>query len=106
MDADAIGELTQLKNLTLVEVQLTSLRFLVGHDNLVELNLNGTPIDSVYELTNLASLKTISFADVPIVDISPLLSLPSLEKLSLLRTPARADIISELQRRGVKVTIN
>jgi hypothetical protein len=43
---------------------------------------------------------------MPIVDISPLLSLSALSKLSLTRTPARADVISDLQRQGVRITIN
>jgi len=106
VDIDAIGELAQLKTLTMGEVQVDSLRFLAKRYNLVELNLNGLPLRSISELANLMSLEKISLADIPIVDISPLLLLPNLATLSLLRTPARADVISELERRGVKVVIN
>jgi Leucine-rich repeat (LRR) protein len=106
IDADAIGDLTQLKTLALGQLQIDSLRFLVGNQNLIELNLSGLPVASMPELANLASLKRLNLVDVPVVDISPLLSLSNLEQLSLLRTPARADVVSELQRRGVKVIIN
>jgi Leucine-rich repeat (LRR) protein len=107
-DVNAIGELEELRSLSLSEVQISSLQFLVGHEfkNLTEFSLNDAPISSVSELASLVSLKKISFFDIPVVDIAPLLALPNLTELSLLRVPARADVISELQRRGVKVTIN
>jgi Leucine-rich repeat (LRR) protein len=107
-DVNAIGELEELKSLSLSEVQISSLQFLVGHEykNLAEFSLNDVPISSVSELASLVSLKKISFFDIPVVDIAPLLALPNLTEFSLLRVPARADVISELQRRGVKVTIN
>ncbi len=103
---DAIGSLTRLKSLGLEVLPIDSLGFLAGCNNLVELSLARIPIGSISELANLTSLKQISFVDIPVVDISPLLSLPNLAKLNLLRTPARADVITELERRGVKVTIN
>ncbi len=52
----------------------------------------------------MTSLRKLSLVDVSIADISPLLSLPKLREVSLLRVPARADAISALQRNGVKVT--
>ena len=106
VDVDAIGDLGQLRTLTVGEVQIDSLRFLARCSNLMELNLSGLPITSVSELAGLTALKQISLVDVSVVDVSPFLSLPNLEKLSLLRTPARADVISELQRRGIRVVIN
>lgn len=106
IDADAIGDLQQLKTLALGQLQIDSLRFLTRNTNLTELNLSGLPVRSIAELSNHPSLRRISLFDVPVVDISPLLSIQNLEQLTLLRTPARADVISELQRRGVKVTIN
>lgn len=103
-DPDAIGEFGQLTTLTLGDVQINSLRFLDRLNNLAELNLRHLPLGSISDLTNLASLKQISLVDIPIVDISPLLSLPNLAKLSLMRTPARADVIAQLERRGVRVS--
>jgi hypothetical protein len=41
--------------------------------------------------------------DIPVADVSPLLDLPNLSELMLLRTPAREDVVKELQRRGVTV---
>ena len=105
ISVDAIGDLAQLKTLTIMAVQIDSLRFLSSRNKLVELNLR-LPIGSVSELASVASLKQISFVDVPVVDISPLLWLPNLATISLLRTPARADVLAELERRGVKVTVN
>ena len=105
-DVDAIGELVQLRTLTLAQLQIDSLRFLAQLNGLAELNLNGLPIGSMPELAHLTFLKRISLVDVPVVDITPLLSLSNLEQVTLLRTPARADVISELERRGVKVTIH
>jgi internalin A len=104
IDADAIGELPQLKTLTLGQVQIDSLRFITRLNNLAELNVSRIPIGSVAELANLVSLKQISLVDVPVVDISPLLWLPNLAKVYLMRTPARADVIAQLERRGVKVS--
>jgi internalin A len=106
IDVDAIGELTHLESLSLGELQITSLRFLAGRNNLVELNLGRIPVTSAPELGTLVSLRKLSLAQVPIVDISPLLSLPNLATLSLSGTPARADVISQLEKQGVKVTIN
>jgi len=106
IDADAIGDLSQLRTLTLGSVEMNSLMFLTRLNNLVQLNLNDLPVTSVSESADIKSLKQISLVDVPIVDISPFLSLPNLAELSLLRTPARADVVSELERRGVKVIMN
>jgi len=103
-DAEAICAVGNLTELTLASVQVTSLNFLSGCHKLVELNLNGLPITSVDELASIGTLKKISFVDVPVVEISPLLSLPNLEAVTFLRVPARADVISELARRGVKVS--
>ncbi len=106
LDADAIEELPQLRALTLGQVQIDSIRFLAKSNSLVELNLSGLPLRTISELANLMSLQKISLTDIPVVDISPLLSLPNLTSLYVLRTPARADVISELERRGVKVVMN
>jgi hypothetical protein len=42
-------------------------------------------------------------ADIPVADVSPLLDLPDLTELVILRTPARDDVLRELERRGVRV---
>jgi Leucine-rich repeat (LRR) protein len=102
---DAIGGLN-LTTLTLGWLQIDSLNFLTGNPTITELNLNAIPINGGVELATMSSLQKLSLVDVPLADISPLLSLPKLRELSLLRTPARADVISLLQRRGVKVTNN
>jgi Leucine-rich repeat (LRR) protein len=102
---DAVGGL-KLTTLTLGWLQIDSLNFLAGHPTITDLNLNAIPIHSGVELATMSSLQKLSLVDVPLADISPLLSLPKLRELSLLRTPARADVISLLQRRGVKVTNN
>lgn len=102
---DALGGL-KLTTLTLGWLQIDSLNFLTGNPTITDLNLNAIPIHSGVELATMSSLQKLSLVDVPLADISPLLSLPKLRELSLLRTPARADVISLLQRRGVKVTNN
>jgi hypothetical protein len=52
----------------------------------------------------MQNLKKVSLIDVPVVEVSPLLALQNLESLSLIRVPARADVIAMLERKGVKVT--
>jgi hypothetical protein len=105
-DVEAIGTLGNLKSLALSDLEIGSLRFLADQHSLVELNLHALPIASAPELASLTSPRKLWLADMPIVDISPLLSLADLSEVSLMRTPARADVISDLQKKGVKVTIN
>jgi hypothetical protein len=61
------------------------------------------PITSIAPLRGLKSLKSVGLNVTEVADISPLLDLPSLEHLGVVRTPARADILTELERRGVKI---
>jgi internalin A len=103
-DLEAIGDLKELKTLTLGQLQVNNLSFVENIRNLVEMNLNQLPILSLSSLRNLSLLKKLSLVDVPIVDISPLLELPQLSELFLLRVPARADVLTELKRRGVRVS--
>jgi Leucine-rich repeat (LRR) protein len=98
----ALCSFGNLKILSLSDLQINSLGFLSACTNLSELGLNRLPINSVQDLPS--TLKKVSLVDVPVVDISPLLLFANLESLTLLRVPARADVISELERRGVKVT--
>jgi hypothetical protein len=52
----------------------------------------------------LAALKTVQLVGVPIIDISPLLELPKLEKVTVQALPlARMGVLEELERRGVTV---
>jgi Leucine-rich repeat (LRR) protein len=105
-NAQIIGDLKELKTLTVGQLQITNLNFMQNLTNLTELNLSQLPIIDIGPLHGLASLKKISFADIPVVDISPLLGLPRLSEFSILRVPARADVLKELERRGVKITAN
>jgi hypothetical protein len=41
--------------------------------------------------------------DIAVADFAPLLDLPNLIELTILRTKAREDVLRELERRGVKV---
>jgi len=101
---EAIGNLNALKMLTLGQLEVNNLSFAEDLRNLVELNLNRLPILSLAWVRGLSSLKKISLVDIPVVDISPLLELPQLSELFLLRVPARVDVLTELKRRGVRVT--
>ena len=103
-DIQAISVLSGLKKLTLGSLQLNELAFAVNLTNLEEINLNVLPITSITPLSGLRSLKKISLVQTAVVDVSPLLELPALTELNVIRTPARADILAELERRGVKVT--
>jgi Leucine-rich repeat (LRR) protein len=102
---DVIAQL-QLKTLVLGGIQINSLGFLKGNSAIEDLTLTAMPVNVGTELGTMPSLRKLSLVDVPIADISPLLSLPKLREVSLLRVPARADVISALQRNGVKVTNN
>ena len=103
---ETIGELKELKTLTIGQLQITNLNFAKDLTNLDELNLNQLPIIDIAPLRRLALLRKISFTDIPVVDISPLLDLPRLTDLSILRVPARADVLKELERRGTRIVAN
>jgi Leucine-rich repeat (LRR) protein len=103
-DVQAISTLKTLRALTLGSLQINDLSFLQGLDNLEELNLNTLPIASITLLGTLPSLKKLSLVGTFVVDVSPLLELPKLSEINVIRTPARVDVLSELERRGVKVT--
>jgi Leucine-rich repeat (LRR) protein len=72
--------------------------------NLEELNLSQLPINSIAAVQGLRQLKKITMVDIPVVDVSPLLQVPNLAEVYLVRVPARADVLIQLQRNGVKVT--
>jgi Leucine-rich repeat (LRR) protein len=104
-NAQAIAELKDLGSLTLGGLQLTNLDFLAELQNLTELNLNELPITSIEPVRRLRSLKKISLTSIQVVDISPLADLPTLAEVRIMRTPARSDVVSLLQRRGIQVTV-
>lgn len=99
-----IGDLSQLKILTLGYMQISNLSFVSSLKDLTELTIGTMPVTSIAVLQGLKNIKKISLTDVPVVDVSPLLNLPNLSELYLLRVPARVDVLKELERRGVKVT--
>jgi len=100
---ESIGDLNELRTLTIAYLMVTDLGFANRLLKLEELNLNNIPIQSVEQLRNLKSLKRISLSATQVVDISPLLELPELTELRIMQTPARADVLTELQRRGVTI---
>jgi hypothetical protein len=98
-----IGDLKELETVTLGSLQVNDVTFLQALKNLKEINLNQLPISSIEALRNLKAIKKLSLIDIPVVDISVLLELPALISVTVIRVPARADVITELERRGVKV---
>lgn len=104
LQLDHICSSGSLKRLTMGQLQIESLSFVIRCAKLAEIHINDLPITSINELTGIPTLKKVSLVDVPVIEISPLLSLPNLEELTLIRVPARADVISALERKGVKVS--
>jgi Leucine-rich repeat (LRR) protein len=105
-NVEAIGDLAELRSLTLGSLAIQNLDFIAKLTRLEELNLNELPIVSLVSLKGLKSLRKISLVGVPVVDISPLLELTNLAELNIIRSPARSDLITVLERRGVRVTVN
>jgi internalin A len=102
-DIEAIGDLAELRTLTIGSLQLTNLAFLTKLTNLEELSIYRSPISSIEQVRDLKLLKKVGLHLTAVEDISPLLDLPSLTDLTIGRTPARSDLLAELERRGVKV---
>jgi Leucine-rich repeat (LRR) protein/pimeloyl-ACP methyl ester carboxylesterase len=102
LEADRIGDLPKLRSLSLSNLQLSSLDAIVKLP-LEELTLGNMPIKSIDELARITTLTKVTLWAVPVVDISPLLALINLDQLTVLRSPARADVLAELESRGVKV---
>jgi Leucine-rich repeat (LRR) protein len=105
INAQAIAELKNLRTLTLGSLRLDTFDFLGELPSLTALSLNELPLNSIETMRKLQALKSISFISIPVVDITPLIDLPALEEVRLMRTPARSDTVSALERRGVKVTV-
>lgn len=102
-NVEALGNLQELRKLTLGSLQVSDLNFVRRLGHLNELNIGMMPIASIEAVRGLVSLKSVSLNLTNVVDISPLLELPSLSNVSVLRTPARADVLTQLERNGVKV---
>jgi hypothetical protein len=100
---EALGDLKELRELTLGSLQISDLAFVKRLTNLDELNISMMPVVSIEPLRALTSLKRVSLNITAVVDISPLLDLRALSSLSILRTPARADVLTQLERNGVKI---
>jgi Leucine-rich repeat (LRR) protein len=100
---EALGDLKDLRRLTLGYMQIGDLTFVSTLGHLNEINIGMMPVSSVAPLRGLSSLQSVSLTRTNIVDISPLLDLPQLKKLSVLGSPARSDVLTELERRGVSV---
>lgn len=102
-DSETLGELGELRTLTLGQIAITDLSFARRLHNLEELNMASMPITSIEPMRGLSNLKKIAMPDINVVDISPLLGLPRLSEVTLIRVPARSDVLILLQRHGVKV---
>jgi Leucine-rich repeat (LRR) protein len=100
---DALGDLKNLRRLTLGYMQVSDLTFVRNLAHLKEINIGMMPVSSVAPLGGLSSLESVSLSRTNVVDISPLLDLPQLRKLSVQGSPARSDVLTELERRGVTI---
>ena len=99
----AIGELSSLRTLHLFGIQIKDLVFLTNAQNLNEITVTNAPLTNISALRRIKSLTIVSLTGTLVVDVSPLLDLPKLTAVSITRTPARSDVVTELERRGVKV---
>jgi Leucine-rich repeat (LRR) protein len=103
-DAGAIGDLRGLRKLGLAWVDVRDTSFLEGLDQLREIYINQTrSLSDVRTMGALLSLQSVQLVATSVVDISPLLNLPNLKRLTLQVTPARMDVVTELKRRGVSI---
>lgn len=100
---DALGRLTEMKQIVLGHLQISDISFMALLKNLEEIDLRQLPITTIEPLRALKNLRVLTLNQTHTVDISPLLDAKKLEQLTVVRTPARSDILAELQRRGVTV---
>jgi Leucine-rich repeat (LRR) protein len=103
MDADASAELRGMRKLCLVNVYPDNLKFLSQMNQLDRLVLNFVPTNDFNVLSTLHSLTWLQIIGSNVFDISPLLELHKLKKVTLMRIPARVDVINVLRQRGVEV---
>jgi internalin A len=102
-DVAAIGELHELKKLTFFQVLITDVSFMRELRNLTEFTAMFVPISNINGIENATALVTVQLSRTNVVDISPLLRLPNLTDVYVAYTPARSDVLTELERRGVNV---
>jgi len=102
-DIAAIGELHKLRKLSLLQVLITDLSFMRGLHNLTEFTAIFVPISDIRGIEDATALTTVQLTRTNVVDASPLLRLPNLTELYVAYTPARSDVLTELEQRGVKV---
>ena len=104
VDPDAIGTLQGLKKLGLAWVDIRDMTLTNGLTALEEIYVNQTrSLSDVRALGNLGSLRAVQLVATSVVDISPLLNLKNLKKLTIQVTPARLDVITELKSKGVVI---
>ncbi len=82
-DLKNIGELRNLKALTLKKCDLSDISFVVDLFNLIELDLSGNQISDITPLADLIGLKCLKLYGNRISDISPLSNLTNLRTLWL-----------------------
>jgi hypothetical protein len=102
--AEEIGSLPKLSHLEMRFLSIPSISFLQGNVELKELYVLDLPINQIDGIRKLKKLSKVTLVRVPVVEISPLLEVESLRELNLIGVPARADIMSALETRGVHVT--
>jgi hypothetical protein len=81
-----------LKHLSVGYMNVSDLTFVSNLTELDELNIGMMPISSIEPLRSLLSPETVTLDRTTIVDISPLLDLAQLKKLSVVGSPARSDV--------------
>lgn len=99
----AIDDLHNLRTLNIFGVQIADLSFVADLQNLKDISVANSPLSNISALSRIKTLETVTLMGTAVVDISPLLDLHELKTLGITRTPARADVLTELERRGVKV---
>jgi hypothetical protein len=102
-DVEAIGELTELRVLSLGDLQVRDIEFVRKLRNLNQIEIARMPITSIESLRGLKELAKIHLSGIPVIDIAVLLDLPALTELTISRMPAREDVLTALEQRGVKV---
>lgn len=81
-----IGDVTNLKYLTIRDTNLTDLSGLERSTTLTNLDLNGTRVSDLTPLAGLPELKLLYLHDTWISDLSPLAALPFLARLDIGKT--------------------
>lgn len=85
-----IGQVAQLKRLTLSNTNIVDLTSLSGLQNLEYLSLNQMPLTDLTPISRISSLKNLSLHGSWIHDLSPLSELSNLEDLNLSYTAVRS----------------